>query len=104
MRPLGAAVREAVHGPRRVWVFNGALALTCSLVWAFDIGTFGSPTFVHGPHLQWWALAAAFYIAEVFVVHLQFRKEAHSLSLTERWRPRRSGLRSSSSSRSGPPP
>ena len=83
MRPLGAAVREAVHGPRRVWVFNGALALTCSLVWAFDIGTFGSPTFVHGPHLQWWALAAAFYIAEVFVVHLQFRKEAHSLSLTE---------------------
>jgi diguanylate cyclase (GGDEF)-like protein len=83
MRPLGAAVREAVHGPRRVWVFNGALALTCSLLWTFDIGTFGNPGFVHGPHLQWWALAAAFYIAEVFVVHLQFRKEAHSLSLTE---------------------
>jgi diguanylate cyclase (GGDEF)-like protein len=82
-RPLGAAVREAFHGPPRVWVFNGALALTCSLVWAFALGTFGNPSFMHGPHLSWWALALAFYFAEVFVVHLQFRKQAHTLSLTE---------------------
>ena len=82
-RPLGVAVREALRAPRRVWVFNGALALTCTLVWTFAIHTFGNPSFVHGPHLSWWALALAFYFAEVFVVHLQFRKQAHTLSLTE---------------------
>ena len=82
-RPLGAAVREAFHGPRRVWAFNGVLALTCSLVWAYAVGNFGYPDFVHGPYLSWWALAFAFYFAEVVVVHLQFRKQAHTLSLTE---------------------
>jgi diguanylate cyclase (GGDEF)-like protein len=82
-RPLGVAVREALRAPRRVWIFNGALALTCALVWAFAIDNFGSPSFVAGPHLSWWALALAFYFAEVFVVHLQFRKQAHTLSLTE---------------------
>src|SRR6476619_2857471 len=82
-RPLGVAVREALRAPRRVWIFNGVLALTCALVWVFAIDNFGSPTFVPGPHLSWWALALAFYFAEVFVVHLQFRKQAHTLSLTE---------------------
>jgi diguanylate cyclase (GGDEF)-like protein len=83
LRPLGAAVREAFHGPLRVWAFNGVLALTCSLVWAYAVGTFGKPTFVQGPYLSWWALGLAFYFAEVVVVHLQFRKQAHTLSLTE---------------------
>jgi diguanylate cyclase (GGDEF)-like protein len=82
-RPLGVAMREALHGPPRVWVFNGALALTCAFVWAFAVGRFGAPSFVHGPRLNWWALALAFYFAEVIVVHLQFRKQAHTLSLTE---------------------
>ena len=82
-RPLGVAVREALRAPRRVWIFNGVLVFTCTLVWAFAIDTFGSPSFVAGPHLSWWALALAFYFAEVFVVHLQFRKQAHTLSLTE---------------------
>ena len=82
-RPLGVAVREALRAPRRVWIFNGVLALTCALVWAFAIDSFDSPSFVPGPHLSWWALALAFYFAEVFVVHLQFRKQAHTLSLTE---------------------
>jgi diguanylate cyclase (GGDEF)-like protein len=82
-RPLGAAVRDAVHGPLRVWLFNGALTLTCALVWAFAVGRFGEPAFVRGPRLSWWAIALAFYFAEVVVVHLQFRKQAHTLSLTE---------------------
>jgi diguanylate cyclase (GGDEF)-like protein len=82
-RPFGVAVREAFRAPRRVWIFNGVLALTSALVWAFAIKTFGNPSFVGGPHLSWWALALAFYFAEVFVVHLQFRKQAHTLSLTE---------------------
>ena len=37
----------------------------------------------HTPILAWYWLALAFYLAEVLVVHLQFRKQAHTLSLTE---------------------
>jgi diguanylate cyclase (GGDEF)-like protein len=77
------ALREALHGPPRVWAFNGALALACSLVWLLNIREFGIAPVLPHPHLSWWALALAFYLAEVFVVHLQFRKQAHTLSLTE---------------------
>ncbi len=83
LRPPGAAIREALQGPRRVWVFNGVLALVCAGVWAFVIRRWDSPQLVQGRHLDWWMLGIAFCLAEVFVVHVQFRKEAHSLSLTE---------------------
>jgi diguanylate cyclase (GGDEF)-like protein len=83
LRALGISSREALRGPWRVWAFDGLLVLACSLVWAFAVGTFGTPALVRGPHLAWWALAAVFFVAEVFVVHLQFRKQAHTLSLTE---------------------
>ena len=33
--------------------------------------------------IRWWALAIAFYLAETFVVHLHFRKQAHTLSPSE---------------------
>ena len=34
-------------------------------------------------HLRWWLLAALFCLSEVFVVHVQWRSEAHTLSLSE---------------------
>jgi len=83
LHELDTAVREAFHAPKRVWAFNGALTLVCALVWMVAIKGSDGPTFAHGPHLAWWALALAFYVAEVLVVHLQFRKQAHTLSLTE---------------------
>ena len=82
LRSLGS-LREGLHGPGRVWAFNGVLAVACAVVWAIAAGRFEDPLFVGGPHLSWWALALAFYFAEVFVVHLEFRKQAHTLSLTE---------------------
>ena len=36
---------------------------------------------LESPHLTWWMLAPAFLIAERCVVHLQFRRSAHSFSL-----------------------
>ena len=83
LRPLGVAVREALRAPRRVWIFNGVLALLCAVVWTVGISGFNEPMFPTGVHLTWWWLALAFYLAEVLVVHLQFRKQAHTLSLTE---------------------
>jgi signal transduction histidine kinase len=36
-----------------------------------------------GIEIQWLPLAIGFYLAEVFVVHIQFRKDAHTLSMSE---------------------
>ena len=44
---------------------------------------------VHGtaplaePHLPWWAIAVGFVVAEACVVHLEFRRSAHSFSLAD---------------------
>ena len=68
-------------GPVRAWMFIYGVAITSAVVWGYDITNFGplpSPI-----SLQWWQLAILFYLAEVYVVHLQFRKQAHTLSLTE---------------------
>ena len=46
-------------------------------------------TLVHGkgaldtPHLPWWAIAAAWVVAEACVVHLHFRRSRHSFSLAD---------------------
>ena len=36
---------------------------------------------LHEPHIAWWRLALGFLVAERCVVHLQFRRSAHSFSL-----------------------
>ena len=69
-------------GPARVWLFIAAVAALSAEVWA-PILAHGGPPAAGGISIRWWELAAAFYLAEVFVVHLQFRKQAHTLSLTE---------------------
>ncbi|MDP9134364.1 MAG: EAL domain-containing protein [Actinomycetota bacterium] len=35
------------------------------------------------PHLQWWVIAAGWVVAEACVVHLKFRRSAHSFSLAD---------------------
>ena len=65
----------------RVWILNvgliGAGVLAFSL-WIRDLSPVGAPV-----ELPWWALAAGFCVAEIFVVHLQFRRGAQSFSLAE---------------------
>jgi hypothetical protein len=69
-------------GPARVWLFIAAVAALSAEIWA-PILAHGGPPAAGGISIRWWELAAAFYLAEVFVVHLQFRKQAHTMSLTE---------------------
>jgi diguanylate cyclase (GGDEF)-like protein len=70
-------------GPVRVWLFIAAVVALCAEIWAPLLAHGGPPADGGGTWIRWWELAAAFYLAEVFVVHLQFRKQAHTLSLTE---------------------
>lgn len=80
---VAADLRSRFSGAWRVWLFNVGVALACAGIWTFAVHQWDAPHLVAGPRLQWWMLAIAFYLAEVFVVHLQFRKQAHTLSLTE---------------------
>jgi diguanylate cyclase (GGDEF)-like protein len=41
------------------------------------------PAYGIGPRIPWWALAVAFAVTELFVVHAHVRGSAHSLSLSE---------------------
>ena len=80
-RPV--SVRDALRARRGVWAFNGIIAVVCAVIWTVAIAGYNGAAFGQGLHLAWWELAVPFFLAEVFVVHLQFRKQAHTLSLTE---------------------
>src|SRR5581483_9483625 len=61
-----------------VWGLNLALIATASALYAGPVH--GLAPLAH-PHLPWWAIAVAFAVAERCVVHLHFRRGAHSFSL-----------------------
>ena len=63
-----------------VWVYVIALAVVAAGSWAlFTHGTDAHAT----PNLPWWAVALGFAGAEICVVHVRFRRSAHSFSLAD---------------------
>ncbi len=58
-----------------------AIALAAVALFAFVVREL--PGYEIGPHIPWWALAAAFAATELFVVHAHVRGSAHSLSISE---------------------
>jgi diguanylate cyclase (GGDEF)-like protein len=79
--PATDAEHGLLAGVRRVnpvWWLNlllVAVALATFFTFARGLQPFSAPT------LHWWALAPAFFVAERCVVHLHFRRDAHSFSL-----------------------
>jgi signal transduction histidine kinase len=69
----------------RVWVLNAILvAAAAGFYWGVVDRLPPSHILLgSGFHIPWWTLAILFYAAEVYVVHFQFRRDAHSLSLSE---------------------
>jgi len=67
---------------KRLWLLGGALVAASLAVTIGLVRTIPEP--VSSVRIPWWALAVLFGAAEVFVVHLQFRRgDAHSFSLSE---------------------
>ncbi len=60
---------------------TGAIAVTAVALFAFVVREI--PGYEVGPHIPWWALAVAFALTELFVVHAHVRGSAHSLSISE---------------------
>jgi diguanylate cyclase (GGDEF)-like protein len=81
----GSEDSRTVEGPPRsplgaIALYGGALAALAAILWlAFLRGTEPLST----PHLEWWAIAAGWAVAESCVVHLHFRRSAHSFSLAD---------------------
>ena len=65
----------------RLWLWIAALAAGGWALYATTL-TDLAPV-LHEPRLPWWALALVFSLAEAYPVHLHFRSETHSLSLSE---------------------
>src|SRR5919112_4440440 len=63
-----------------VWLYVVALAVLAAGAWV--LVTHGEEPHAD-PHLPWWAVALGFAFAEICVVHVRFRRSAHSFSLAD---------------------
>ena len=77
-----ATVSTGLSGTTRIWLLTAMLALAAGVMFALVLRDM--------PRLEgtdvaipWWGLATLFGLAEIFVIHLQFRRDAHSFSLSE---------------------
>ncbi len=70
----------ATSGTARVWVLNLVIA---TLALALFAGPVAEIRPAASALLPWFVLALLFFLAEVLVVHLQFRREVHTFSLSE---------------------
>jgi len=77
-RPSGSP--PAIRGTTKVWYLTALIAVTAAAIW---YSVLDLPVLRESPLLPWWGLAIGFYVAELAVVHLRFRKDAHSFSMSE---------------------
>ena len=71
-----------LSGTARVWLLNVVIASLAALLSA-AVAAAGLDSVDNPFEIPWWGIAGLFFLAEVYVVHLQFRREAHSFSLSE---------------------
>ncbi|MEA2499577.1 MAG: hypothetical protein QOH26_1982 [Actinomycetota bacterium] len=77
----GDRLQDRLSGSQRVWFLTAAIASAAVLVYFLLVREFGPVDRQY--HLRWWWLAVLFYVAEISVFHLQFRRDAYSFSLSE---------------------
>ncbi|MDX6257758.1 MAG: hypothetical protein QOJ11_4092 [Frankiales bacterium] len=71
---------RALSAGTRIGVLTAAvLVVTAGIYAGLHHQSASSPAF----HITWWALAPMVYLAEVSLVHLHFRRDNHSFSLSE---------------------
>src|SRR4051812_6034770 len=68
-------------GALKIWLLSGVLAALALVL--FGAVVVGIAPLAAPFSLPWWLLAIGFYLAETNVVHLEFRRQAHTFSLSE---------------------
>src|SRR5205814_1509294 len=79
-RTNGSVSARLSPATRRVRGLSIVLLGLATVVFRFWVDNTSLPGALHAP---WWALALGFGAAEVFVIHLEFRRDTHSISLSE---------------------
>ena len=65
-----------------IWLYNIGLVAASVGLWFAVVSRLDSTRIVPAG-MPWWGLALVFYLAEAYVIHVQFRREAHTISLSE---------------------
>src|SRR5437870_1506078 len=78
--PTQRPPRPALGRTAGIWILAGATAATAAVA-LVPVGHLPVPG--RGLGVPWWALMVGFYLAECAVVHVHFRRQAHTLSLSE---------------------
>jgi diguanylate cyclase (GGDEF)-like protein len=68
-------------GQLAIWALSGAMIAAAAAL--FKAGAGDVPPVISSMHVPFWTLVIAFAAAERFVVHIHFRRSAHSMSLGE---------------------
>jgi diguanylate cyclase (GGDEF)-like protein len=64
-----------------IWLLSGVLVVAGVLM--LRLGAANAPPVIASVHLPFWALLIGFAAAERFVIHVHFRRSAHSMSIGE---------------------
>jgi diguanylate cyclase (GGDEF)-like protein len=64
-----------------IWILSGTMMVSAGVL--FRAGAADVPPIISSVHVPFWALLIGFAAAERFVVHVHFRRSAHSMSLGE---------------------
>ena len=78
MTPAASPVRRLA--PMAIVLYGAVLAALAIAL--FFVSLHGAEPLAD-PHLPWWAIAVGWAVAETCVVHLHFRRSAHSFSLAD---------------------
>ncbi len=65
-----------------IWIYNLILVVAAFAIWDVVLRVLPASQIVP-VKAPWWTLALVFYLAEAYVVHIQFRRQAHTISLSE---------------------
>ena len=71
---------ELKRGVSAVWALNAALFVGALSLYV-DVGALPAP--IADVRIPWWLLSIAFALTEIAVVHVHFRRSAHTLTLAE---------------------
>ena len=80
--PEAGRVRSSRIRIAPIWLYTLGLSGSAIALWAMVLRHMDSTPVVRIA-APWWGLALVFYLAEAYVVHIQFRREAHTISLNE---------------------
>ena len=75
------AIRFSLGGSASIWLYTVVLVAGSVALWQSGIEGLQAP--LHPGAVPWPALVPVFFVAESWVIHIHFRRQAHTVSLNE---------------------